>query len=128
MPVIKSAIKRVRQEKKRKAYNIGVKTSVKAKFKAVRDEVATGKVKSNEELVAAIKAIDQAVRKGVINKHNAGRKKSRLTLAYNAVAEKPFGTEPASKPKAKKTAAAKKPATKKAAAKKPATKKAAPKK
>lgn len=134
MPVIKSAIKRVRQDKKRKAYNIGVKTSVKAKFKAVRDEVATGKVKSNEELVAAIKAIDQAVRKGVINKHSAGRKKSRLTLAYNSVAEKAFGTEPASKPKAKKTAAAKKPAAKKAttikktAAKKPATKKAAPKK
>ena len=129
MPVIKSAIKRVRQEKKRKAYNIGVKTSVKAKFKAVRDEVATGKVKSNEDLVAAIKAIDQAVRKGVINKHNAGRKKSRLTLAYNSVAEKPFGTEPASKPKAKKTTPAKKatskkaPVAKKAVAKKPTSKK-----
>lgn len=129
MPVIKSAIKRVRQEKKRKAYNIGVKTSVKAKFKAVRDEVATGKVKSNEDLVAAIKAIDQAVRKGVINKHNAGRKKSRLTLAYNSVAEKPFGTEPASKPKAKKTTSAKKatskkaPVAKKAVAKKPTSKK-----
>ncbi len=129
MPVIKSAIKRVRQEKKRKAYNIGVKTSVKAKFKAVRDEVATGKVKSNEDLVAAIKAIDQAVRKGVINKHSAGRKKSRLTLAYNSVAEKPFGTEPASKPKAKKTTTAKKatskkaPVAKKAVAKKPTSKK-----
>ena len=45
MPVIKSAIKRVRQEKKRKAYNVGVKSDVKAKFKTVRDEIATGKVK-----------------------------------------------------------------------------------
>ena len=51
MPVIKSAIKRVRQEKKRKAYNVGVKSDVKAKFKTVRDEIATGKVKDNKDLV-----------------------------------------------------------------------------
>ena len=53
MPVIKSAIKRAKQEKKRKAYNVSVKSSVKLKFKAVRDELATGKVKSNEDLIAA---------------------------------------------------------------------------
>jgi ribosomal protein S20 len=127
MPVIKSAIKRVRQEKKRKAYNVGVKTSVKAKFKVVRDEVATGKVKSNEELIAAIKEIDRAVRKGVIKKQTAARKKSRLTKSYNAVAAKPYGTEAPGKPAAKKTVA-KKPAAKKAPAKKPAAKKEAPKK
>jgi ribosomal protein S20 len=112
MPVIKSAIKRAKQEKKRKAYNVSVKSSVKAKFKAVRDEVATGKVKSNEELIAAIKEIDRAVRKGVIKKQTAARKKSRLTKSYNAIAEKPFGTE--------------KPAAKKAPAKKAVAKKATP--
>ena len=122
MPVIKSAIKRVRQEKKRKAYNVGVKTAVKAKFKTVRDEVATGKVKDSKDLVAAIKEIDTAVRKGVISKHTAARKKSRLTKAYNAVATKPYGTENPGKPGDKNTAA-KKPAAKKAPAKKPAAKK-----
>jgi ribosomal protein S20 len=120
MPVIKSAIKRVRQEKKRKAYNVSVKTGVKAKFKAVRDEVATGKVKSNAELIAAIKEIDRAVRKGVIKKQTAARKKSRLTKSYNSVAAKPFGTEKPGKPSAKKATA------KKAPAKKPAAKKATP--
>jgi ribosomal protein S20 len=120
MPVIKSAIKRVRQEKKRKAYNVSVKTGVKAKFKAVRDEVATGKVKSNEDLIAAIKEIDRAVRKGVIKKQTAARKKSRLTKSYNSVAAKPFGTENPGKPSAKKATA------KKAPAKKPAAKKATP--
>jgi ribosomal protein S20 len=120
MPVIKSAIKRVRQEKKRKAYNVSVKTGVKAKFKAVRDEVATGKVKSNAELIAAIKEIDRAVRKGVIKKQTAARKKSRLTKSYNSVAAKPFGTENPGKPSAKKATA------KKAPAKKPAAKKATP--
>lgn len=127
MPIIKSAIKRVRQEKKRKAYNTGVKTAVKAKFKAVRDEVATGKVKDNKDLISALKEIDIAVRKGVISKHTAARKKSRLTKAYNAVATKPFGTENPGKPGAKKTVV-KKPAAKKAPAKKPAVKKPAVKK
>ena len=128
MPVIKSAIKRVRQEKKRKAYNVGVKSDVKAKFKTVRDEIATGKVKDNKDLVAAIKEIDTAVRKGVISKHTAARKKSRLTKAYNAVATKPYGTENPGKAGAKK-APAKKPATKKATpAKKPVAKKAPVKK
>ena len=125
MPVIKSAIKRVRQEKKRKAYNVGVKTAVKAKFKTVRDEVATGKVKDSKDLIAAIKEIDTAVRKGVINKHTAARKKSRLAKAYNSVAAKPYGTENPGKPGTKK-AVAKKPATKKATPAKKTVAKAAP--
>ncbi|GDX62709.1 hypothetical protein LBMAG34_2430 [Candidatus Saccharibacteria bacterium] len=124
MPVIKSAIKRVRQEKKRKAYNVSVKSGVKAKFKAVRDEVATGKVKTNAELIAAIKEIDRAVRKGVIKKQTAARKKSRLTKSYNAVAAKPFGTENPGKAGTKK-ATAKKAPTKKAPAKKATPKKSA---
>ena len=127
MPVIKSAIKRVRQEKKRKAYNVGVKSDVKAKFKTVRDEIATGKVKDNKDLVAAIKEIDTAVRKGVISKHTAARKKSRLTKAYNAVAAKPYGTENPGKTGVKKTPA-KKPAAKKAVTKKAPAKKVPAKK
>lgn len=127
MPIIKSAIKRVRQDKKRNAYNVGVKTEVKAKFKAVRDEIATGKVKDSKDLAAAIKEIDRAVKKGVINKHNAARKKSRLTKAYNSIAPKPFGTENPGKPGSKK-AAPKKSVAKKAPAKKTPTKKAVTKK
>lgn len=134
MPIIKSAIKRVRQEKKRNAYNVAVKSDVKAKFKAVRDEISTGKVKDSKDLVAAIKEIDRAVKKGVINKHTAARKKSRLTKAYNAAATKPYGTEFAGqrienpgKPGTKKTTA-KKPAPKKAPAEKPTTNKPASKK
>ncbi len=127
MPIIKSAIKRVRQDKKRKAYNVGIKASLRAKFKLVRDELATGKVKSNTELIAAIKEIDIAVRKGVINKHTAARKKSRLTTAYNAISLKPYGTENPGKPGAKKLTT-KKTAAKKPPIKKPSSKKAVAKK
>lgn len=129
MPIIKSAQKRMRQEKKRRAYNTATKTGVKKQFRAVRDELATGKPKDNSALVAAIAEIDKAVKRGVIHKRTAARKKSRLTKAYNAAASKPFGTENPGKPGSKaKKPAAKKPATKKAPAKKPAAKKPTAKK
>jgi len=128
MPIIKSAQKRVRQAKKRQAYNTITKAGVKKKFRAVRDEIAAGTPKSNAALVAAVAEIDRSVKRGVIHKKTAARKKSRLTKAYNAVAKKPFGTENPGKPGAKKKVV-KKPVAKKPAAKKaPAKKKPAPKK
>ncbi len=128
MPIIKSAMKRDRQATKRKAYNVGVKADVKKKFKTVRDEIATGKVKDNKDLAAALREIDLAVRKGVIKKQTAARRKSRLTKAYNAVAAKPFGTESAGQRTSKPASKAKKSAAKKATPKKPAAKKPAAKK
>lgn len=125
MPIIKSAQKRVRQEKKRRAYNTATKAGVKKKFRVVRDELAAGAPKSNAALIAAIAEIDTAVKRGVIHKKTASRKKSRLTKAYNASASKPFGTEAPGKPGAK---AAKKTTPKKTAAKKPVAKKAPAKK
>lgn len=130
MPIIKSAQKRVRQEKKRRAYNTATKAGVKKKFRVVRDELAAGTPKDNTALIAAIAEIDTAVKRGVIHKKTASRKKSRLTKAYNASASKPFGTENPGKPgtKASQKLAVKKPATKKPVTKKSPAKKATPKK
>lgn len=129
MPIIKSASKRMRQAQKRQTRNVAVKTAVKKQFKIVRTEVLEGSLKDNKTLVAAISQIDRAVKKGVLHKRTAARRKSRLTLAYNAAATKPFGTEAPGKPGAKKTIA-KKPVAKKAApaAKKTIAKKTAAKK
>ncbi len=119
----------MRQEKKRRAYNTATKTAVKKQFRAVRDEIAAGKPKDNTALVAAIAEVDKAVKRGVIHKRTAARKKSRLTKAYNTAAAKPYGTENPGKPGSKgKKAVAKKPTakktpSKKAPAKKPTTKK-----
>jgi small subunit ribosomal protein S20 len=131
MPIIKSAKKRMKQAEKRRAYNVAVKTTVKKQIKAVKTEVATGDVKSNKALILAIAQLDTAVKKGVLHKRTAARKKSRLTREYNAVAKKPFGTENPGKPGAKKTVkktAAKKPAPKKTVTAKAPAKKATPKK
>lgn len=129
MPIIKSASKRMRQAQKRQTRNVAVKTAVKKQFKIVRTEVLEGSLKDNKALVAAISQIDRAVKKGVLHKRTAARRKSRLTLAYNTAATKPFGTEAPGKPGAKKTIA-KKPVAKKAApaAKKTVAKKTAAKK
>ena len=128
MPIIKSAKKRMKQAEKRRQYNVDVKTAVKKQIKLVKEQIATGSVKSNTELVKAVAEIDLAVKKGVLHKRTAARRKSRLTRAYNATATKPYGTENPGKPGAKAT---KKKVVNKAATKpkaKPAAKKATPKK
>lgn len=127
MPIIKSAKKRMKQAEKRREYNVDVKTAVKKQIKIVKEQIAQGSVKSNADLVKAIAEIDLAVKKGVLHKRTAARRKSRLTLAYNATASKPYGTENPGKPGAKAT----KKAVNKTATKpktKPAAKKTAPKK
>lgn len=131
MPIIKSAIKRVRQQKVRRARNVATKTEVRKQIKTFRaDVVAADLKKAQSDLVDAISKLDRAVKRGVMHKNTAARKKSQLTREYNAVAAKPYGTEnPGSaKPKAAKPAAKKAaPAAKKAPAKKAAPKAAAKK-
>lgn len=121
----------MRQSEARRKYNVAVKNDVKKQVKVVHAEIATGSIVSSEALRLAVAKLDRAVKKGVLHKRTAARRKSRLTLAYNTAAKSPYGTE-ASKPKAKKAPAkvtkakatpVKKPATKKAATKKPTAKK-----
>lgn len=94
----------MKQANKRQKYNVAVKSSVKKQVKIVRTEIATGDVKSNKALILAIAQLDTAVKKGVLHKRTAARRKSRLTKAYNAVATKPYGAENPGKPGVKKTA------------------------
>ena len=144
MPIIKSAIKRAKQAVVRRERNVATKKDVKSAAKAFHAKP------SAKALSAAHSEIDTAVKKNVINKHTAARRKSQLSkIAKEAgvkleaakkapakaapkTAEKPAAKKPAATKTAAKPAAAKKPAAttkaataaKKAPAKKPATKKA----
>jgi len=123
MPIIKSAIKRTKQAKKRRAYNVAVKSAVKTKIKAFRADVtAEDMKKSHDALVAAISELDRAVKRGTLHKNTVARRKSRLTAEYNAVSKEAFGTTKSAKATPKTVA---KPAAKKAAPKKANPKKAA---
>ena len=125
MPIIKSAIKRAKQTIKRRERNVGIKRDIK---NATKEFIAKPTAKS---LSAAQSEIDTAVKKGLLKKNTAARRKSQLSkIAKNAgvklatAKKEVVKAEPkvAAKPAAKKAAA--KPATaKKAPAKKPAVKK-----
>ena len=113
MPIIKSAIKRAKQTLKRRERNISIKKDIKTAVKAFSAEP------SAKTLAVAQSEIDTAVKKGLIKKNTAARRKSALSK----IAKKAGVTLEATKKPAAKPATAKKTAAKKAPAKKPATKK-----
>ena len=138
MPIIKSAVKRMKQTVKRRERNVATKRDIKNAVKSFLEKpTAAG-------LSAAQSEIDTAVKKKLISKNTAARRKANLakvakeagvkleTTAKKAPAAKKPAAKAETKPAAKKAAAPKKTtaaATKKPApAKKPAAKKAPAKK
>src|SRR5207253_172938 len=72
MPIIKSAIKRVRQQVKRRSRNLIVLRAVKADVRAVTDAVTAADTKTaTETFKAAVSELDRAVKKGVLHKNAA---------------------------------------------------------
>ena len=124
MPIIKSAIKRAKQATVRRERNVATKKDVKSAVKTFHAKPTA------KTLAAAQSEIDTAVKKNVLNKNTAARRKSALAKIAKEAGVK---LDAAKKAPAAKTAAtkapAKKPATKTAAkpasAKKPAAKAAA---
>ena len=87
MPNIKSSKKDVISSKiayeKNKANKSALKTALK-KFEAAL--AAGDKAAAVAAYQVAIKAVDQAVNKGLLHKNNAARKKSSMTLQLNKMA------------------------------------------
>lgn len=127
MPIIKSAIKRVKQATQRRERNIGLKKNIKAAVKSFT-------IKPSAEGLAKVQSeIDTAVKKKLIKKTTAARRKAqyakiakeagvKLSTAKKSTAAKTPAKKPTAKKPATKATTTKKPATKAAAAKKPATK------
>jgi len=115
MPIIKSAKKRVRVANKAAARNSKTKRGLRAAIKSFHASLTSSNASQAQS------ALDKAVKKGVISKNKAARKKKQLAAAAKAAGVK---NTKVSKPKA----AAPKKAPAKAPAKKPAAKKPAAKK
>lgn len=129
MPIIKSAIKRMKQTAKRRERNVGIKRDIKSAVKAFLTKP------TSEGLSAAHSELDTAVKKKLLKKNTVARRKSQLAkVAKDAgvklAASKKAAEKPATAKKAtpKKDEAVKAPVAKKAPAKKPAAKKPAAKK
>jgi small subunit ribosomal protein S20 len=125
----RSAEKAHRQSIKRRLRNRAVKSATKSAIKRANETIAGGDIDAAREAVrTAISALDRAAQKGVVHPNNAGRRKSRLLLRYNAsvaalqtpVEERPAGKGKPARAKASgsKTTKTGKKTTKRAPAKK----------
>jgi len=84
MPNTKSAIKALRQSKRKNAVNVKTKNSYKKAVKETVKFVSEGnKEKAQEMLKTAMKKIDKAAKKNVLQKNTASRKKSQLARSIN---------------------------------------------
>lgn len=86
MANIKSAIKRNRQNEKRRLRNRAVRSEMRTRTRSAL-AAATGDADTEESLRAAIKTIDKAASSGVIHKNKAARDKSRLVKRINALSD-----------------------------------------
>lgn len=114
MPIIKSAIKRAKQTLKRRERNIGIKRDIKSAVKAFMAEP------SAEALAAAHSELDTAVKKNLLKKNTAARRKSALSAIAKEAGVKLEATKKAAAKAPAKTATkttAKSTTTKKPAAK-----------
>jgi ribosomal protein S20 len=80
MPHHKSAIKRMRTSKRDRTKNIAVRSELKTLLKKMVE-----KPTDKEVMRMTVSQLDRAVKKGVLKKAVANRRKSRLALAANRV-------------------------------------------
>lgn len=79
MANIKSAIKRNKQNEKRRLRNRVYRGSARSFIKKARVALESGEKEAAEVAVRdAVSALDKAAQKGVLHKNNASRRKSRL--------------------------------------------------
>lgn len=82
MAITKGAKKAHRSSLKKRVFNQRRKNAMTDAVKEVRKLMAAGKKDEAAKLLpAAYKAIDKAMKRGVIKANTAARKKSRLTIA-----------------------------------------------
>ncbi len=94
MPVIKSAIKKLKQSLKHQSHNRATKRTVRDLVEAFK------KSPTPKAYIAAVSALDKAAKTNVIHKNKAARLKSRLAKRLPRVEAKPVAPKKAA---AKKT-------------------------
>ena len=119
MPIIKSAKKAARQSVKRRNNNQQIKKTIRAALKEFHNKPTADNMKKVQS------EYDKAVKKGLIKKNTASRRKAKLAIFAKAAGVKNTATAKKAAAPVKKAASTEKkaPATKTAAAKKPAAKK-----
>ena len=79
MPNIKSAIKRVKINEKKKTENRAIKSRIATEIKKFKTLLSTDVKLAEEQLDVAISCLDTAAKDNIIHKNCADRKKSHLS-------------------------------------------------
>jgi small subunit ribosomal protein S20 len=83
----KSAVKRIRQNEKRRAINRASRSAMRTEIKKLRTALTLGDVeKAQQVLPAIVSVLDRSIQKGVLHRNAAARYKSRLTRRVAAAA------------------------------------------
>jgi small subunit ribosomal protein S20 len=82
---IKSAIKRMRQNEKRRSRNRAVRSHVRTTVKTARTALTGGSGDARGAVLDAIRTLDKAVSQGIIHRNTAARKKSALARRLAAL-------------------------------------------
>ena len=86
MPNIKSQVKRVKTNEKRRQSNASYKASMRTAIKNVEVAIENKNVEAAKEAYnTANKKLDKAVAKGICHKNFAARQKSRLSKKINGL-------------------------------------------
>ncbi len=129
MPIIKSAKKRAIQNEKRSDRLRPFKTKMLTMVKNIRKWVKEKDLdKAKKFLSETVSTIDTAVKKNIIHKNNAARKKSQVQKLVNTLEKEPVAKETTAQKAAPKKATPAKTAVKKVAPKTTAKKTTAAKK
>ena len=87
MPIIQAQKKSVRQSEKRKVFNDRRRRAMRLAVKQIKEFVAGKNYKeANDLLPTAQKAIDKAVKRGVIKPNTASRKKAQVAKMVKEIA------------------------------------------
>ncbi|MDE0268514.1 MAG: 30S ribosomal protein S20 [Acidimicrobiaceae bacterium] len=78
MAIIKSQIKRNKQNEKRRLRNKSLRSETSTLTKAAIAAASTGSDNTEQMLNTALRCLDKAAAKGVLHKNAAARRKSRL--------------------------------------------------
>jgi small subunit ribosomal protein S20 len=85
VPNVKSAIKRVRTNEKRRVRNRRDRARLRTALKRLRESAEAGK--AHEQLQRATSLLDKSARKGLIHPNKAARDKSRLARLAKRLSE-----------------------------------------
>ena len=86
MATHKSAIKRIRQNEKRRLHNRMYRNRARTLVKKARAAIESGDVEEAQRAtMIAVRDLDKLASRGIVHKRNAARRKSRLTKQMMAL-------------------------------------------